>query len=259
MHYSQPEKAAEKVPESKRTLCIFKQYSFFHFLFPNKKTAKNHPGRNSLPGCVSPENIQAPDTSGTILYSVCRPAGIDRARSMPDPSARGLGQSTTFHRTQRTARGKQPVSGQRKIKSCGGKDPPQPYFCVFSESTFLRTGRKKRIAAKAGLLTYASTVSAGLLRILPMTDFHLKQDLRVYSGGTVPDFHRISYSLPCPIGPQQHFRAFSLTGYSILPGGRIVNSHLLFASQRFLFCLFFLNFPIKSGGPEFRACKLYFQ
>ena len=38
-----------------------------------------------------------------------------------------------------------------------------------------------------------------------MTGFHQKQGLRAYSGGTVPEFHRISYSLLHLKRLQQHF------------------------------------------------------
>ena len=40
-----------------------------------------------------------------------------------------------------------------------------------------------------------------------MTGFHLVKSLRAYSGGTVPDFDRIHYSLPSPKGFRQHLNS----------------------------------------------------
>ncbi len=40
-----------------------------------------------------------------------------------------------------------------------------------------------------------------------MTGFRLVKSLRAYSGGTVPDFDRILYSLPSPKGCGQHLNS----------------------------------------------------
>ena len=101
-----------------------------------------------------------------------------------------------------------------KSKSCGTlKGMPQPFFRAQSTPTGPIT---------RGRAVYINLSRSPDLRILsqhtafsgnfPMTDFRLVCSLRAYSGGTVPDLHRIHYS---PLSLRRYQRHSNL--YSIQP------------------------------------------
>ena len=103
-----------------------------------------------------------------------------------------------------------------KSKSCGTlKGMPQPFFRAQSTPT----GPIAR-----GRAFYVNLSRSPDLRILsqhtafsgnfPMTDFRLVCGLRAYSGGTVPDFHRIHYS---PLSLRRYQRHSNLYSIYTLP------------------------------------------
>ena len=72
---------------------------------------------------------------------------------------------------------------------------PQPFSC---RTPCLALLIRDHISTfiRVGLLTCASSAHVHSLLGFPMTGFRLVHCLRAYSGGTVPDFHRIIYSPP---------------------------------------------------------------
>ena len=84
-----------------------------------------------------------------------------------------------------------------------------------------------------------------------MTGFHLVKSLRAYSGGTVPDFNRIHYSLPSPKGFRQHLNS-SIFQTGIPRNKGFVKPKKFLISWAFLvifisyFCyIFLLFFPLE--------------
>ena len=90
---------------------------------------------------------------------------------------------------------------------------PQPYFRAQSTPTGpIARGRAVYVNLSRSpdlrILSHHTAFSG----IIPMTDFRLVCGLRAYSGGTVPDFHRIHYS---PLSLRQYQRHSNL--YSVYP------------------------------------------
>lgn len=63
-------------------------------------------------------------------------------------------------------------------------------------SAFPFSGKRRKTGA--GLLTCASAAESAFSGVAPMADFRLAPGLCTYSGGTVPELHRIVYSPPTP-------------------------------------------------------------
>ena len=63
-------------------------------------------------------------------------------------------------------------------------------------SAFPFSGKRRQTGA--GLLTCASAAESAFSGVAPMADFRLAPGLCTYSGGTVPELHRIVYSPPTP-------------------------------------------------------------
>ena len=71
---------------------------------------------------------------------------------------------------------------------------PQPFFAHKNSAIPIYAGRQRNHAEQVSWLMPRQPAHS-LLGSFPMTGFRRVWSLRIYSGGTVPDFHRISYSL----------------------------------------------------------------
>ena len=66
-----------------------------------------------------------------------------------------------------------------------------------------------------------------------MTDFRLVRRLHAYSGGTVPDFDRISYS-PSILHATDGTQAFMNLCRNYTLSGRLCQEHLWYASSKYM-------------------------